>query len=75
MYNMRMKFEWHDDKNKSNQRKHKVSFEEAQSVFFDPLTLVATDPEHSNDEERFIAVGYSTMQRHLLVVHCYREAE
>ena len=50
-----------------------VSFEEAQSVFYDPMTKVASDLEHSNEEDRFVAVGHSSGHRQLLVVHCYRE--
>lgn len=69
-----MRFEWDKRKNVANVKKHGVSFEEAQTVFYDPLAKVADDPEHSETEDRFIAVGHSSMQRQLLVVHCYREA-
>lgn len=68
-----MRFDWDDDKNKLNLRKHKISFEEAQTVFFDPLTRIADDPDHSEHERRLIAVGYSSVERLLLVVHCFRE--
>ena len=60
MYNSSMQFEWDEKKNQANQKKHKVSFEEAQTVFFDPMTKVASDPEHSGFEDRFIAVGHSS---------------
>jgi uncharacterized DUF497 family protein len=70
-----MQFEWDEKKNRSNKMKHGVSFEEAQTVFFDPLTKVAPDPDHSCSEERFIAVGQSAGHRLLLVVHCLREQE
>ena len=75
MYNMAMQFEWDEKKNQANQRKHRVSFEEAQTIFFDPMTKVASDPEHSASEDRFVAVGHSSNFRLLLVIHCYREEE
>ena len=68
-----MKFEWDEKKNKLNIKNHGVAFEEAQTVFFDPLTKVAEDPDHSAHEDRFIAVGHSLFHRILLVVHCFRE--
>ncbi len=68
-----MRFEWDLKKNKANIKKHGVSFEEAQTVFFDPLAKVADDPDHSSQEDRFIAVGHSSFHRVLLVVHCFRE--
>lgn len=71
-----MQFEWDEKKNQTNIRKHGVSFEEAQTVFFDPLTLVAPDPEHSKAEDRYLAIGHSSKHRALLVVHCFcREDE
>lgn len=73
MYNNTVKFEWDERKNKLNQKKHGVSFEEAQTVFFDPLAKVAEDPGHSHQEDRFIAVGHSSFHRFLLVVHCFRD--
>ena len=54
-----IKFQWNDNKNKINQKKHKISFEEAQSVFFDEEALIIDDPEHSLEEERFIILGLS----------------
>lgn len=75
MYNEPMRFEWDQSKNKANIKKHGVSFEEAQSIFYDPMAKVANDPEHSEEEDRFIAIGHSSLHRQLLVVHCYREAE
>jgi uncharacterized protein len=65
-------FEWNESKAQENIRKHGVSFEEAQTVFFDPLAKVALDPDHSRNEERFVAVGHSSLYRLLLVVHCHR---
>lgn len=70
-----MHIEWDQIKNVVNKRKHGITFEEAQTVFYDPLTKVALDPEHSQLEDRFIAVGYSFMNRLLLVVHCYRKRD
>ena len=52
-------FEWDENKNRANQSKHKVSFEEAQTVFYDERALVIDDPEHSEHEERFIILGMS----------------
>ncbi len=68
-----MHFEWDEKKNQVNIRKHGISFEEAQTVFFDPLTKVAPDPDHSKGEVRFVAVGHSARHRLLLVVHCFRD--
>ena len=62
-----MKFEWDQEKNLINQKKHKISFEEAQSVFFDEEALIIDDPEHSLEEERFIILGLSK-KANLLVV-------
>ena len=52
-----MKFEWDEDKNKTNKKKHKISFETAAHVFDDPQCIEMYDFEHSNDEDRFIAIG------------------
>ena len=70
-----MQFEWDERKNQANVKKHGISFEEAQTVFFDPLTKVAEDSDHSANEDRFIAVGHSSFHRALLVVHCFRERD
>jgi len=72
---MELLFEWDADKARKNFRKHKVSFEEAKTVFNDPFTVTYPDPEHSNDEERYITIGVSARARLLLVVHTEREAE
>lgn len=71
----RLNFEWDENKNKINQKKHKISFEEAKTVFYDPEALVIDDPEHSQEEERFIILGLSSKTNLLVVCHCYREAE
>lgn len=65
-------FEWDPEKAKSNLSKHGVSFEEAQSVFFDPASITVPDPDHSIDELRFIINGFSIWQRQLVVVHTDR---
>lgn len=70
-----IKFEWDENKNKINQKKHKISFEEAQTVFYDTEALVINDPDHSQNEERFIILGISQRANLLVVCHCYRESE
>lgn len=68
-----IKFEWDPRKAKSNLRKHGISFEEAQSVFYDENGRLIEDPDHSEDEDRFILLGVSSSSRMLIVCHCYRE--
>ena len=70
-----LRFEWDPSKDRANIKKHGVSFTEASSIFHDPTTLVASDMEHSRDESRFIAVGFSVLHRLLLVAHCYRAGD
>lgn len=70
---MEIKFEWNAAKAASNKKKHQISFDEAQTVFFDENAIVIHDPEHSDDEERFIILGISTIARLLVVCHCFRE--
>jgi uncharacterized DUF497 family protein len=65
-------FEWDLPKNEGNKAKHKVSFEEAQTVFYDENALLISDPDHSDDEERFIIMGISKKLNLLVVCHCYR---
>jgi uncharacterized DUF497 family protein len=69
-----IKFEWDPAKATANARKHGVSFEEAQSVFYDEFAAQFFDDEHSGDEERFLMLGMSTEANLLLVCHCEREA-
>ena len=64
-----MEFERDREKAKRNLRKHKVSFDEAMTVFYDPLSATFDDPDHSTDEERLITVGYSSRSRLLVVSH------
>ena len=70
-----LRFEWDDNKNKLNKRKHKISFEEAQTVFYDDDALLIDDPEHSRYEERFIILGLSKRANLLVVCHCLRKSE
>jgi len=77
-YNVRMdnlKFEWDRAKSSANVKKHKISFDEAQSAFYDEYALVFFDPDHSDDEERFILLGMSIKANVLVVCHCFREYE
>ena len=69
---MDLHFEWDCRKNEQNRRKHGVSFEEAQAVFYDEHALLIADPDHSEQEERFILLGLSGRLRTLVVCHCYR---
>ena len=69
-----IQFEWDRPKATANLRKHGVSFEEAQSVFYDEFATQFYDDEHSNEEERFLLLGMSDTARLLLVCHCEREA-
>ncbi len=64
-------YEYDEEKNKANIKKHKISFEEAITVFQDPLLKIARDP--SPWEERFLAIGTSIKNRELLVVYCERQ--
>ena len=76
MYNIIMnyiRFDWDENKNDINKKKHDVSFEEATSVFYDSEALIIPDPDHSIDEERFLILGYSFQLKLLVVCHCYRE--
>jgi hypothetical protein len=66
-------FIWDDKKAEENLKKHKISFDEAQTVFSDPNARMIFDPEHSGDENRFILLGISSGLRLLVVCHCYRE--
>ncbi|MDD5400367.1 MAG: BrnT family toxin [Sulfurimonas sp.] len=68
-------FEWDPAKALSNIKKHGVSFEEARTVFDDDYGRLLQDPEHSDEEERFILLGMSYTLKILTVVHCYRDAD
>ncbi len=70
-----LSFSWDEKKNQANQEKHGVSFEEAKTVFLDENAIQYPDPDHSDEEERFLMVGHSYRFRMLIVCHCYREDE
>ena len=70
-----LRFEWDEGKAAANARKHGVSFDEARSVFVDERARLITDPDHSEDEDRFVLLGLSSALRILLVCHCYRSKE
>lgn len=67
-------FEWDEAKNRANRRKHGVSFEEARIAFLDENARLIADPEHSDDETRFVLLGLSIRLRLLVICHCYRES-
>ncbi|MGE5443068.1 MAG: BrnT family toxin [Ignavibacteriales bacterium] len=63
------------NKNVANRKKHKVSFEEAKSVFYDETARLISDPDHSEDEDRFILLGLSSKLQVLVVAHTYRASD
>jgi hypothetical protein len=66
---------WDPRKATANARKHGVTFDEAQTVFLDDDALLIRDPDHSDDEDRFVLLGISVRLRILVVCHCYRESD
>ena len=68
-----IQFEWNERKNRENQRKHGVSFEEARSVFFDLQAVEFYDDEYEQQEDRFLLLGVSAKLRVLMVFHCLRQ--
>jgi uncharacterized DUF497 family protein len=66
------RFEWESRKANANVKKHGITFEEAKSVFYDDHAKLLDDPDHSDEEERFVLLGLSHTLRVLLVCHCYR---
>ena len=70
-----MKIVWDETKAASNQGKHGITFMEAQSVFYASYALLISDPDHSENEERFILLGLSSVPNMLVVCHCYREKD
>jgi uncharacterized DUF497 family protein len=70
-----LRFEWDGRKDRANIRKHGVSFKEARTVFYDENAIRFFDPDHSDDEDRFILLGLSFKPRVLVVCHCFRESE
>lgn len=69
---MKLNFEWDEEKAKANLKKHRVSFEEATTVFIDPFSMTIPDPDHSMDEQRYIDIGSSDKGRVLVVVYTER---
>ena len=70
-----MEFRWDPRKDRSNQRKHAVSFREAATVFEDPLSAIFPDPDHSSDEARFLTIGMSRIGRILVIAHTEYDEE
>ncbi|MEK7359123.1 MAG: BrnT family toxin [Planctomycetota bacterium] len=70
---MKLTFEWHDEKAKKNLKKHKISFEEAKTVFNDPFLMTFPDPHHSENEQRYLNMGVSSKGKILIVIHTERE--
>jgi uncharacterized DUF497 family protein len=68
-----VEFEWDSSKATSNFRKHRVSFVEAGTIFYDPLGITIFDPQHSDQEDRYITIGVSTAGRVLMVAHTDRD--
>lgn len=68
-------FDWDENKNQINQKKHGIDFDEASSVFFDEQAILFDDPEHSEEEERFLLLGMSEAANVCIVCHCYRESD
>ena len=68
-----IKFEWDPPKAVANLKKHRVSFEEAQSVFFDEFGVQFFDEDHAEEEDRFLMLGMSSQAKLLIVCHCERE--
>jgi uncharacterized DUF497 family protein len=69
-----IRFDWDEKKHSVNKRKHRVSFTEAQTAFADENGILIDDPDHSDDEARFILLGLSARLRLLVVAHAYSEA-
>jgi uncharacterized DUF497 family protein len=68
-------FEWDPTKNASNEKKHRISFDEAKTVFSDDFARLIADPDHSKEEERFILLGSSIESNLLIVCHCIRDED
>jgi len=68
-------FDWDENKNKINRKKHGIDFAEASTVFYDDRAVLFDDPEHSENEDRFLLLGMSTSARVCVVCHCYRKSD
>lgn len=77
MYNVHMEieFEWDKRKASANLRKHGISFDEARTAFFDESAMLYHDPDHSDQEDRFLLLGNSFKLNTVVVCHCFRESE
>ena len=71
----KLRFKWDAKKNKSNTKKHGISFDDASTAFYDEYAIQFFDPEHSDDEERFLLLGSGFNLKTLIVCHCFREEE
>jgi len=69
-----IEFEWNIEKSKSNQKKHGISFKEAQSVFNDDFAIQFYDDKNSIEEDRFLLLGYSNKSKLLMICHCERSS-
>lgn len=69
---MTLRFEWDQNKSEANERKHAVTFEEAKTVFNDPFSITINDPDHSNEEYRYVDIGLSSKSRVLVVWYTER---
>ena len=68
-----LKFEWDPEKNEINKQKHGMSFEAARQVFYDDFAIMFDDPEHSDEEDRFLVIGTIDSGKICIVSHCYRD--
>lgn len=68
-------FEWDENKDRINRHKHGISFEEAKTVFYDESAILFDDPDHSEEEERFLIIGTTIKEKICIVSHCYRDRE
>ena len=70
-----LEFEWDPNKNEINKKKHGLSFEVAKEVFYDEFAILFDDPDHSDDEDRFLIIGTIRTEKICIVSHCYRDGE
>ena len=70
-----LSFEWDENKNEINKKKHGISFETAQEVFYDDNAVLFDDPDHSVGEERFLIIGMTRSLKVCIVSHCYRNSD
>ena len=70
-----LSFEWDENKNEINKKKHGISFETAQEVFYDDNAILFDDPDHSVGEERFLIIGMTRSLKVCIVSHCYRDQD